>query len=262
MTIIFISDYINHYQASFAECVKKQGIEYWFVSIDSALSEERKKLGFSDKLSDMDYILNINEDYDKVKNIIDRSEIVISAYPHIEIIQDRLKNNGLTFLESERIFKKSGVEILGKLKNVFRFIKYKKLLNAMRKKSNCYYLLIGRYTIEDYIRLGINPDKILKFAYFPEKSQYTERVYNQENQWKALWVGRLVKWKHPEHAVNVIKRLQDEGEKISLTVVGNGAMESALKESAKGYDISFTGGASIWRDQELHARCGYLFVYQ
>lgn len=251
MTIVFISDYLNHYQAAFADAVFRHGeVEYWFVSCNNEISEERKQLGYPDDFSELEYVLYVNNDAEKVKGLINNSEIVISSYMGINLIRRRLADEKITFLVTERLFKAENDSLKEKLKNKLRLFKYKNRLRNVVNHSCCYYLLIGQYAIEDHIKCGVNPGRILKFAYFPEQSKYTEKEYSSKHI-RLLWVGRLISWKHPDYAINVTKRLINDGIDVSLNIVGTGEMEQELKENANGYAINFTGGIPSGEIREI-----------
>lgn len=251
MTIVFISDYLNHYQAAFAEAVFRYGgVDYWFVFCDCEITEERKQLGFPDDFSDLEYVLYADRDIERVKLLIHNSEIVISSYMGFDLIRQRLADKKVTFLVTERLFKVENDSLQENIKNILRLLKYKKVLKAFVCCPCCFYLLIGQYAIDDHIKCGVDPNKILRFAYFPERSKYVERAYNCKHI-RLLWIGRLISWKHPEHAINVTKKLIDNGIDVSLKVVGTGELEREMKEIANGYAIEFTGGVPAEEIREI-----------
>lgn len=261
MIVVFISDFFSHHQEPFAESMRKKGVEYWFVSVNDKMSKERRRMGFSDAFGKMDYVLYAHKDKAKVKELIKKSDLVISSYVGLALISARLWNNQLTFIETERLFKKSGNPGVSYVKNFLRKIKYKGKLYRLKKSSCCYFLLIGQYAIEDHLKCGVNPERIMKFAYFPAKSIYGDKRYLSDKTVKFLWAGRMVKWKHPEYAVNVVKRLHKEGYAVSLMMIGTGPLEKSLKAASKGYHIQFAGSVSFQNIRSyMHNADIYLFT--
>ncbi len=241
MTIVFISNFLNHYQISFAEAVQRAGVKFWFVSCDDEVPSDRKELGFTSNFNDKPYLLYYAKDYEKIKELVDRSEIVISSYRGLDLIKERVSCGKYTFLVSERIFKTENNGFFDKIKQLLRLYKYKITLRDLIKKEELYYLLIGKYSIEDHIKIGVNPNRILKFAYFPSIGANLQRTYNKEKI-TLIWVGRLIDWKKPDYAIRAVRELYDEGFDISLKIIGTGGMESELKRNANGYPIEFLGG--------------------
>lgn len=261
MKVVFISNYMNHYQLAFAESMKKKGIDYWFVSTYAAIPEERRKLGFSDKFHELDYVLNAVRDSDKVDELIRTSDLVITSYVGLNLVSERVLRGQITFLETERLFKKTGNGIDSFIKNYLRRIKYTRKLSMLIKSESCYFLLIGNYAVRDHILCGVRPDKIMKFAYFPAKSSYENRNYTPKGRVRLLWAGRLIKWKHPERAVSIVKKMQEEGHDVHLTVIGTGPMEATLVKMSYGYNIELIGSVPFSKvRQYMHDADIFLFT--
>ena len=171
MEIAFISNIPNHYQACFADGMRKKGITYWFLATER-VSEERMKLGFSNDFEQMGYVVSISDDPERTKEIIDRCDLLLTAFYANELAAERMKAGKLTFVVSERICKSTGRELRSVVMNSGRIVKYRHILKKYGYCQSAYFLLIGQYAIDDYIRCGVLPDKILKFAYFQEISRY------------------------------------------------------------------------------------------
>ncbi len=52
-----------------------------------------------------------------------------------------------------------------------------------------------------------------------------------------LWVGRLIKWKHPELAIIVAKMLRDSGYDFNMKIIGQGEMKAELIKMIKIYNL-------------------------
>lgn len=53
-----------------------------------------------------------------------------------------------------------------------------------------------------------------------------------------LWVGRMIDWKHPDDAVEIARRLRQEGYSFTLTMIGMGPMEQLLRERIEAYGLA------------------------
>lgn len=260
MEVAYISNFLNHYQAAFANAMKRKGVTYWFLATEQ-VPKERLKLGFSDEFNDLSYVVNISDDPEKARDIVKRCDLLLTAYYANELSGMRVKAGGITFVVSERLFKPTSSKLVSCIKNAGRYIKYRYIHTKYGYRQACYFLLIGQYAADDYIKCGVPTDRILKFAYFPELSHFEERSYLPEEEVRFLWIGRLINWKHPDCAIRVVEKLSQEGYKVRLTMVGNGPMEDKLRAMARGYNIDLVGGVPFERVRDyLHDADIYLFT--
>ena len=244
MKLVFVSNFINHYQVSFAEAMIRHGVDYVFVSA-GVIPEDRIKLGFSTELNSKEYVLSLNDERDKVEERISVSDAVLCAMDCVPSISEFDLKGRPFFVVSERLFKPYDRNVVvATIKNKLRKLKYARLLKANDLFSTSKYLLIGKYAVEDYKALGVSQDRILNFAYFPASSICKREEKSDYSTINLLWVGRLINWKHPElaiHAYKTMKSLVDDETKVTLTVIGTGPMEKELIEMSSGLEVKLIG---------------------
>lgn len=55
------------------------------------------------------------------------------------------------------------------------------------------------------------------------------KIGNNQPAVSILWVGRLIKWKHPEAAIELAVALKKKGYSFKITIIGNGELEEQLR---------------------------------
>ncbi len=222
MTIVFLSNFFNHHQQPLAEALTRMpGVTFWFIET-RLISEERLKLGWGqgDKPSYVRQNYVSDEAKTECQHLIDEADIVIWGGAPYELLRNRLQNNKLTFLYSERIYKK-GYE-LHKLPH--RIVRH--YLRFSRHK-NLYLLCASAYASADFAITGCFWNKAYKWGYFTETKTYedVDRLIAEKEQNSILWVARFLALKHPEAAVEVARRLKADGYDFCLNMIGNGEQQ-------------------------------------
>ncbi len=221
--VVFISNFYNHHQAPFSEAVYRltKG-EYRFIATEP-IEEERIKMGWGGE--NASFVLQYSENVLECKKLIDGAETVIFGSAPYCLIKDRLKQKKLTFIYSERIYKRKCPfwQIpLRAIKYYFKWGRY----------SNLYLLCASAYTASDYAKTRTFIGKSYKWGYFPEAKQYTDiqKLINSKEKNSILWCARLIDWKHPELPILIAKRLKDDGYSFTLNLIGNGNMEATIQQ--------------------------------
>jgi glycosyltransferase involved in cell wall biosynthesis len=246
MKITFISNYINHYQKPFCDELYKQlGDKFKFVQTQE-LDDERITMGW-ERIETYPYLIKSysnTDGFNKTVDLINKSDVVIYGSAPFAFIKERLKNDKLTFIYTERFFKKGYKELLRPLKIISLLRDY----SSYRNNKNSFLLCASAYTAYDNMRLFAYPNYKFKWGYFPEIANYEfTEILKQKNKDKIhlLWAGRLIDWKHPEHAVEVAKRLKEENFNFHLSFIGCGVTEDYLKnivsKSNLNNEVSFLG---------------------
>jgi len=235
MKIAFVSNFYNHHQKPLAdELYSIVGDGYRFIET-SKISEERLKLGWG-RDEKPPYVLQNYTDQTAKENcqrIIDEADVVIIGGAPKSLIETRLKNKKLTFYYSERIYKKQPalykypVHLLRNLKNVI-------------PHKNLYVLCASAYTSADYARIFTFRNKAYKWGYFTAVKEYddVDALIEKKTENSILWTARFIDWKHPEHAVEVAKRLKADGYAFTLNMIGNGELEEQTKELVEKENLS------------------------
>jgi glycosyltransferase involved in cell wall biosynthesis len=233
MKITFVANSLGHIQYPFCEVIYKiLGDDFKYIETVE-LSKDRKDLGV--KYFQKPYLVKTYESLEMKKlafDLCNESDIVIFSTAPFYYIKERIKSNKLTIYYSERLFKKGFWRVI----NPITYFKVYKRFVKPSKKSNVHLLCASAYAPLDFSRVGAFTDKIYKWGYQPSVSEYNidDIISLKSTQTiKLLWVGRLVKLKHCDDAIKVVKRLKDNGYDIQLDVIGTGEEESNLKQLAK-----------------------------
>lgn len=233
MKVVFVSNYFNHHQKPFCdEMYKRLGDDFYFVST-TVMREERKKLGYSQDDSPSYVLHTYKSEFQKNKaiDLINDADVVIAGSVPNDMLLERIRKNKLLFRYSERIYKKPA----SIFKRAYHFYKLRK--NDLFKK-NIYMLCAGAYAAEDFASLGMYKNRMFKWGYFPETKEYDiDKLLSQKKKNTLMWCGRFIDWKHPDDAIELARRLKENGYDFSLNMVGTGIMEEELKTLVLEYGL-------------------------
>lgn len=221
MKLVFVSNFFNeHVKPISLEWDNSFEIEEFFFIETEPMGEERRKIGFVDQSENYDFVLKLYKNNQK-KLAIDKiinADVAIFGGLNYEFINERLSQNKLTFIVSERFFKK------GLWYFILNF-KFRKLINdQLLRYKNCsvYYLTIGTYLPYELFILGFPKEKMFQWAYFPEVSIFEEYEKEDNKKVRLLWVGRMIKTKHPIDAIRIAKKLKKRNVEFELIMIGDG----------------------------------------
>lgn len=223
VNIVFVSNFLNHHQQDFCNNMLQQCERFVFIATDSVSG-----IGYQKK-TDAAYLLPYyNEEFKSVceKEICDADVVIFGGCPN-NLIALRMRLHKLSFLYSERFFKKGmwrGFIPQTRKKVIDRIVRY--------KDEPMYVLSASAYLPSDLAMLGYPKKRCYKWGYFPKEKYYNMKKLfckkKAEQKVSLLWVGRFIKWKHPEVAVGLALRLKRKGYKFSLKIIGGGVLEQKL----------------------------------
>lgn len=227
MKIVFVSNFYNHHQKPFSDAMHKLiGDGYAFIGT-MPMEEERLKMGWGQEerpaYVKQNYIDELSRK--QCQTLIDEADVVIFGSAPYDLFRNRLKSGKLTFLYTERIYK-TGFEIWKWPVRLVRF------WNLYGKYQNLYLLCASAYTAGDFAKTFTFIHKAYKWGYFPETKHYPDimGVIKQKTPASILWVARFIDWKHPEHAIEVARRLQAEGYDFCLNMIGSGERQDTIQK--------------------------------
>ncbi len=260
MKIIYIANACEHVVRPFCDGLFREfGDDFKFLEV-IGLDPSRAGIG---SLQEREYVLNLTGDRQKAKQLCNEADIVIFAGVDLYFIEDRIKQNKPTIYYSERLFKK-GIISLFKPKNFFHIRNY--LVNPS-KNSNFYLLAASAYAADDFYRINAFKDRIFKWGYqvqVYEKDIEKLICQKQVDGLQLIWVGRLVKLKHCDHAIMVVSRLKKQGYNPKLTIIGYGQEEDNLKALVRKLQLEdnvvFKGKCSI-EDTRLEMDKANIFMF-
>ena len=228
ITLTITSNFINHYSLALSLELKKVFSDFHFV-VKEKLPEDRKKLGFSN-LDEYDFIVKEYEEPNKVQELFDNSDVVITDYTYNKYVSNRLKQNKITFVDSERLFKEDNF-----IKTILRYVYY---WTNYHNYKNANLLCISAYASSDYNKVGLFKNRTYKWGYFSEAIEYdVDKLINSKKKNTIVWAGRLIDWKHPDDAIKVAYRLKKDGYNFELNIIGTGEQESLLKDMIRNQNL-------------------------
>ena len=232
MNLIFVTNILNHHQYALCEAFKKHFEDFKLIT-----TEKTQGIGYQ-TAEDADFALHYENGDNKEsieKLICDADAVIFGACPN-SLIEMRMRENKISFLYSERFFKKGTWR---------RFIpSTRKVLEdriAKYRNKNMYVLCASAYLPYDLNLLGFPVEKCFKWGYFPDTKEYDiEALLNQKNSTthKILWVGRMLGWKHPDDAVGLAERLKKAGIDFELNLVGDGILRKKLEDTVSDKGLS------------------------
>ncbi len=235
MKIVFISNFYNHHQKPVAdELFSMMGDDYSFIETEK-ISEERFNMGWG-RDEKPTYVLQNYLDQSAKENcqrIIDEADVVIIGSAPRALVETRLKNKKLTFYYSERPYK---------IKPPF----YKIIVHFLRnlryviRHKNLYILCASAYTSADYAKVLTFKNKAYKWGYFTAAKEYrnVDALIDLKSPNSILWVSRYLAWKHPEHVVEVAKRLKTDGYNFKINMIGIGELQEQTRRLVDEEDLS------------------------
>lgn len=227
--ITFFSNFFNDHQLALCEAFYRvTGGEFRFVETEP-ISEDRLKLGFVDKSGNYPFIVKAHageKEREEALRLGRESDVVIIGDAPDCFVEERLKENKLTFRYWERFFKEGRWRILDP--RVFR-CHYR--MSMRYRKKNLYMLCASAYTAPDCRFIHAYPGKTYRWGYFPAVKTYAslDGVLQGKKKNTILWVSRFIKLKHPEAPLSVAKRLRDEGYDFQMNFIGSGELEGKIR---------------------------------
>ncbi len=230
MKIAFFSNYLTHHQIPFCEeMCKLSDVEFTFVST-MEMEEDRKTGGWALE-KEYDYELKAwlsEEAHGKAMALAANCDVMITGSAPEAYVKHRMANhpNPLTLRYSERIYKGGRWRVLSprgamlRLRTYFRYI-----------RKPLFMLCASAYTAGDLAMLGSYLGRCFRWGYFPETKQYDDltALLEEKKENSILWAGRLLSLKHPEKAVEVARRLKEDGIDFHLNIIGIGPMEERIR---------------------------------
>ena len=231
MKLVFLSNYYNLHQHPLCQSLHRTlGADFTFVAT-TRTNPARLSQGYSDMNSQYDYVLRAYESKDarqQARKLTDEADVVIHGSAPWAYLENRLRQNKLTILYSERLYK-TGYEAWKWPVRMVRFWK-----NYGRYK-NLYLLCASAYTAADFAKTYTFLNKTYKWGYFPETRRYEniDALMGKKEPKTILWAARFLQLKHPEHVVAVAHRLKAEGYHFHLTMLGSGELLEEMRNLVK-----------------------------
>lgn len=251
MKIVFVSNFLNHHQIPICEEFLAKSDEFYFIATDNGSNQ-----GY--QITEVrSYVIDYRIDKNRAeKEIVSADAVIFGACPD-SLVELRMKENKLSFIYSERIFKKGILRCL-RPRN-FRMLKSRYLNH---KDKNLYVLAASAFLPYDLSVFRFNISKIFKWGYFPECEISGD--FEKEPS-TILYAGRLLKLKHVETVIETARLLKRDGCDFKVNIVGDGPRKEqlvALKNKYKLDDfVEFLGSKTHSEVLEIMQRSSiYMFT--
>lgn len=232
MNLIFVTNILNHHQYALCEAFGK-----YFDDFKLVTTQKTDGVGYQAS-QDAEFVLHYenSENKDYIEKLILEADTVIFGSSPNNLIEIRMKENKLSFLYSERFFKK-GVwrRFLPRTHKAVdeRVVRY--------KNNEMYVLCASAYLPYDLKLMGFPTDKCFKWGYFPLTKKYDiDTLINNKSDGKIqlLWVGRMIDWKHPDDAIKLAVKLKKSDIDFELNLIGDGVLMESLKSAVVNNGLS------------------------
>lgn len=234
MTITFYCNFISHHELPLSlALINEVGEENFHFVACEPIHEERTKMGYEDECKKYSFVIRPYESeraHAEAIKLAETSDIVIIGSATPEYAEIRRKNNKLTFLYRERLFKN------GAWHRFYPPTAYKLYKDYTRvRNKNFYILAASAYTANDVQLCGFHKEKCLKWGYFPE---LMPQVSKPNDKLRIMWCGRMLWWKHPEDAVEVARYIKSKGVLFDMKIIGNGEKRNLIEKLISKYELS------------------------
>lgn len=233
MKIVYLSNFFNHHQKPLSDAFYKlTDGNYWFIET-SDIPEEQRLLGYHQY--DVPYTVVYSQHKQMVDELIVSADIVIHGEAPVPMIYNRIKIGKLTFHDNERRYK-----------SWIKYLKWPIYTYKSITLNKIYLLCASAFAARDFSLSGMSPSKCFKWAYYTEVKDFSniDEVIASKSSNKSpnhvisiLWACRFIKFKHPEMAVYLAKRLKDAGVNFNLQMIGRGPLEEKIKKLIVKYEL-------------------------
>ena len=235
MRIVFLSNYFNMHQLPLCTYLyKRLGYDFAFVATTPIVAT-RLKQGYSDMNSQYPYVLRAYENdakRQKAQQLTDEADVVIIGSAPFEYVLPRLKAGKLTFLYSERLYR-SRYQWWKHPLQIFQFWK------KYGRHKNLYLLCASAFSAADYAKTYTFLGKAYKWGYFPETHRYEHigALLEEKKSGSILWAARFLNLKHPEHVVEIARRLKLDGYDFQIKMLGSGEQWDNIAQQIQAHDL-------------------------
>lgn len=238
MKIVFAANYFTHHQEKLSLNLNKLSQNNYYYIASDQFPTERNQSGYIDLNKKYSFIIRPYENEEQSllaeKVAFEADVLIIGSAPN-RYLERRMRYNKLTFIYSERLFKKGLYRkyIPTTYKKIYdRYIKY--------KNKNLYIICSSSFTSFDLKLCGFDENKCYKWGYFPElyREEYSLIEKKKKNDViEILWVARFIKLKNPNIVIETVNRIIKKGLSIHLTMIGDGPELKRSIQLSKKYNI-------------------------
>lgn len=264
MTIVFVSNFINHHQSLWSDELFKVLLGHYYFVETQKMYDWLKSGGYDD-FSSRPYVLQAWKDdasKKKAEELCINADVAIFGADSLDYQIMRAKTGKLSFEVSERWLKKGILNLLSPrlLRNMWYY-------HTLFRKKPVYKLCSSAYAAGDQYKMFSYKDRCYKWGYFTRVDDYDIEASLDKRKdavFRLMWCARFLKWKHPEMAIKLAARLKAKGYTFTLDMYGSGVELERMQLLARQLDVTdvvrFCG--NLPNDQILEQmRCHDIFLF-
>jgi glycosyltransferase involved in cell wall biosynthesis len=244
-SLVYVTNIWNHYQGPICtEFASLLGESRFKMCLFEPVHEERRQLGWASDIPDHKWIAgppSSNSDMERLGEIICDADVAVLGHCPQAAQAARAATGKLTFMTSERLWKKPFAWWRMLNPRYARGVtRYKRIAN----RPNTHYLPMGAYAAGDVRRIGAYGDRLWTWAYFAEVASQPPQPRTSD-QMRILWVGRMLIWKRVGLLLKAAARVCHEPAFGRLDVVGAGPEKSRLLKLSRRLGL---GGKCVFHE--------------
>lgn len=264
MTIVFVSNFINHHQSLWSDELFKVLLGHYYFVETQKMYDWLKSGGYDD-FSSRPYVLQAWKDdasKKKAEELCINADVAIFGADSLDYQIMRAKTGKLSFEVSERWLKKGILNLLSPrlLRNMWYY-------HTLFRKKPVYKLCSSAYAAGDQYKMFSYKDRCYKWGYFTRVDDYDIEASLDKRKdavFRLMWCARFLKWKHPEMAIKLAARLKAKGYAFTLDMYGSGVELERMQLLSRQLDVTdvvrFCG--NLPNDQILEQmRCHDIFLF-
>jgi glycosyltransferase involved in cell wall biosynthesis len=225
MTIVFITNFINHHQMPLSEELYRLTDGNYYLVETEPIYDWLKTGGYSD-FSYKPYVIQAwksDDEKNKADAVLKKSDVVLfNPNEGLKYGVAAAKMGKLCLEVSERWLKRGWLNILSPrlLRNMWYY-------HTLFKYKPVYKLCSSAFGAADQYKLFSYKNKCYKWGYFTKVDDEFEVETLKQNVSTTesipfMWCARFLKWKHPELPIKMATRLKAKGYNFTLDMYGSG----------------------------------------
>lgn len=232
--IVFLTNYLNLHQLPFTLAMHDAlGNDFRFIST-SPITKARLAIGFEDLDIKYDFVIRAyqnDKEKKRAEKLINECDVLLAGSVEDRYLMPRLKHQKLTIRYSERYFR-NGYGLRA-------FASAMKHLAPFQHFDSLFYLCNSAYTPADLNKFTHFKNQPLKWGYFPENRVYEDigDIIEKKEENSILWCARMLELKHPEHVVEVARKLKTYGKVFKLYLIGDGEKYEEIEKMVEEYEV-------------------------
>ncbi len=222
MKVVLVTGFLNSHLISLTEALNRK---YDFHLIVTQYRARKEGFDYAKGVIEREYVYHYYDDTQKeiCKQLVRECDFAIFGGSSQELLEERMKGNGLSFYYTERFFKK------GSWRRFIPSVRKKLDFLTRQKNKQFYFLGASGYLPLDLSLLGWPEGKCFQWGYFPELKKYdTEGLDKKRNS--IVWCARLVKLKRGDLVIKAARLLKKHGYDFQLNMIGDGELREKLQK--------------------------------